>query len=176
MFNLSILRLTSNSIRNIEIGVFDNMPNLRKLDLSKNNFKRLPNMMTLEHLQVLSATSMKISYLYPCNFEKLQSLRRMYLANNPLICAKWSGWENCMKWLRELYDEEMDSALRKHMEQAAAIDGWICKVKSKRGKQIKYILPWDFFKGLWLSFHRKLYKLLQQWIGWDCVAKASHWQ
>lgn len=132
MFNLSILRLISNSIRKIEMGVFDNMPNLKKLDLSKNNFKRLPNIRTLEQLQVLSATSMKISYIYPSNFEKLQSVRRMYLANNPLMC-------DCqMKWLREWYDEEMDLALRKHMEQAAAIDRWTCKVKSKRAKQIKY--------------------------------------
>lgn len=126
--NLQTLRLASNNLNKIENKVFDNMPNLEVLDLSRNIFLHLPNMMHLEHLRELSVINMKISYLYPCNLGSLQNLNRLYLAKNPLQC-------DCqLKWLKEWYDEKMDETLRKDTEEDPSQFGWKCRKFSNRGR------------------------------------------
>ncbi len=135
---LTFLSLASNDIKTFGSNAFESLPNLTLLDLNRNRLTRLPNVSQLTKLQVLSAARMRISRLYPCNFENLTNLRHLYLSGNPLKC-------DCqLKWLKVWYDTHVTETTDQETTTRRR-ERWTCSGGGRKKRRSFHTLTEDDF-------------------------------
>ncbi|KAK6619560.1 hypothetical protein RUM43_012317 [Polyplax serrata] len=79
--SLEVLRFRSNLIRTLDNETFDNLPRLRKLDLSDNNFTQVPSFQfsKLNNLEYLNLSSNMFDHLDAKSFRGLYKLREIHI-------------------------------------------------------------------------------------------------
>lgn len=96
--SLRSLLLKGNRISRIESGAFAMLYRLFQLDLSQNNIATIDRSMLPDTLFFLDLSDNRLSVLSPLLFDKMTSLRRVYLNGNRLTTldrAVWSAvWSN----------------------------------------------------------------------------------
>ncbi|KAH6927990.1 hypothetical protein HPB50_010293 [Hyalomma asiaticum] len=96
--SLRSLLLRGNRIARIESGAFAKLYRLLQLDLSRNNIAAIERSMLPDRLFFLDLSDNRLSVLSPLLFDKMTSLRRVYLNGNRLTTLDrvvWSAvWSN----------------------------------------------------------------------------------
>ncbi|KAL1437708.1 hypothetical protein MTO96_048664 [Rhipicephalus appendiculatus] len=96
--SLRSLLLRGNRINRIENGAFAMLYRLFQLDLSQNNIATIERSMLPDTLMFLDLSDNRLSVLSPLLFDKMTSLRRVYLNGNRLTTldrAVWAAvWSN----------------------------------------------------------------------------------
>ncbi|XP_065307639.1 leucine-rich alpha-2-glycoprotein-like isoform X1 [Dermacentor albipictus] len=96
--SLRSLLLRANRISRIESGAFAKLYRLLQLDLSQNNIAAIERSMLPDALFFLDLSDNRLTVLSPLLFDKMTSLRRVYLNGNRLTTldrAVWSAvWSN----------------------------------------------------------------------------------
>lgn len=79
--SLEVLKVRSNLIRSLSNETFENLPRLRKLDLSDNNFTQVPSFQfsKLSSLEHLNLSSNMFDAIGPNSFRNLYKLREIYI-------------------------------------------------------------------------------------------------